>query len=89
MTSASDVLEALIELIRTEEEIAAAILKDYQKDKGFDLAKNFAKNQAETTLLITRNLRSIVKDFDIQMGDPTCQAYYPENQPSIEEASNV
>ena len=89
MTSASDVLEALIELIKSEEKVAISVLRSYQGDKGFDPAKFFAKNQAETVFLIARNLRSIVKDFDIEMGDPTCQAYYPENQPSVVEASNV
>ena len=79
-------LSSLLDFILAQEKSATKIYANYSKSKGFDPAKFFAKTQTQVIFQVTRELRSLLQKWDEAANDPAFQQYYPENQPSFDEA---
>jgi len=80
----TDIMDELISFVLAQEKSAAKVYRSYHKDKGFDPARLFAKNQAEAIFQVTRDLRRMIQNWDEATGDPTLQMYYPDQQPTID-----
>lgn len=78
--------EDILSFILAQEKSASRVYAAYVESKGFDPAKHFAKNQAQSVFQAMHELRNLLQSWDEQSGDPTFQEYYPEKQPPFDQA---
>lgn len=83
--TAESILTTLIRIIDSQEQSASRIYAAYDKSKGFDPARLFAKTQAQAIFQVTSELRLLVQEID-DNNRQIHQKHYRNKQPEYDKA---